>query len=116
MQQGLIYLAIPCNTAHSFFDQIASGTELPIINMIEETAARAASRGAKRVGILATTGTISTDVYQSACEAHGMTPIVPDAHIQAIVMSLIYDDIKAGKPADREKWLMIRTCNGRGWV
>ena len=75
--------------------------------MIEETAARAASCGAKRVGILATTGTISTGVYQSACEAHSMIPIVPDAHIQAIVMSLIYDDIKAGKPANREKWLMI---------
>ena len=37
-----------------------------------------------------------------------MTPVVPDAHIQSVVMSLIYDDVKAGNPADQEKWAIIR--------
>jgi len=105
---GADILAIPCNTAHSFFGQIEEGAVLPVIDMIGETAARAAQGGATRIGILGTTGTITTGVYQSACERYGMTPIIPDAHIQSVVMSLIYDDVKAGKPADREKWSIIK--------
>lgn len=104
---GAEILIIPCNTAHSFYERIQENSELPIINMIEETAKRAAEGGAKRVGILGTTGTIATGVYQTACEKLGLTSVIPDAHIQAAVMSLIYDDIKAGKPAEREKWSII---------
>lgn len=101
---GADLLIIPCNTAHSFYDRIQAGTELPIIDMIGETVARAKRYGAHRVGILATTGTITTGIYQEACERLGLTPVVPDDYTQSIVMSLIYDDIKAGKPADPEKW------------
>ena len=97
-------IIMPCNTAHSFYDQIQKESELPIINMIDETAARAKQANAQRVGVLATTGTISSGVYQGACERNGMTPVLPDPYIQSLVMSLIYDDVKAGKPADRDKW------------
>ena len=34
-------IIMPCNTAHSFYDQIQKESDLPIINMIDETAARA---------------------------------------------------------------------------
>lgn len=104
---GAELIIIPCNTAHSFYEQIQNGTNLPVINMISETAERVKKYGATRVGILATTGTIATGIYQSACESRGMTPIVPDTHIQSVVMSLIYDDVKAGNAADPEKWAMI---------
>ncbi|WP_210471575.1 aspartate/glutamate racemase family protein [Sporosarcina sp. 6E9] len=100
-------LIMPCNTAHSFYNQIQMESDLPIINMIDETAARVQQMNAKRVGILATTGTISSGVYQDACEKYGLTPVLPDAHIQSLVMALIYDDVKAGKPADRDKWEAI---------
>ena len=36
-----------------------------------------------------------------------MTPVLPDSHIQSLVMSLIYDDVKAGEPADPDKWNAI---------
>ncbi len=105
---GAEVLIIPCNTAHSFYDEIQNGTELPVINMIQETAIHAKEKKAKRVGILGTTGTISTGIYQSACEQLDMEVVIPDEKIQAVVMSLIYDDIKAGNPADSEKWNMIQ--------
>ncbi len=104
---GADLLIMPCNTAHSFYDRIQASTELPVIDMIGETAARAKRYGARRVGILATTGTITTGIYQTACERLGMTPVVPDDYTQSVVMSLIYDDIKAGKRADPEKWKTI---------
>ena len=104
---GAELLVMPCNTAHSFYKRIQDGTELPVVDMISETVTRAKRNGANRVGILATTGTIKTGIYQSACEDQGMIPVVPNAHIQSIIMSLIYEDIKAGRPADWKKWEII---------
>lgn len=107
-QAGAEVLIMPCNTAHSFYEDIQCGTSLPVLNMIHETALYAKEKNAKRVGILGTTGTISTGIYQTACEHFNMEAIVPNDEIQGLVMSLIYDDIKAGKPADREKWQVIQ--------
>lgn len=52
---GANMIAIPCNTAHTFYHEINEGSPIPVLNMIRETAKRAADLGAERVGILATT-------------------------------------------------------------
>lgn len=104
---GADILIMPCNTAHSFYEEIQAASNLPVIHMIEETVKRAVDSGSKRVGILATTGTISTELYQTACLEKGLIPVIPNDSIQRVVMSLIYDDIKAGRPADLEKWKVV---------
>lgn len=104
---GAEVLAIPCNTAHSFYQEIQEGADMQVLHMIDETAKRAAQIGAKKVGILATTGTLTTSVYQLACHRSGVQPIVPDEETQEMVMSIIYDDVKAGRPVDFLKWQQI---------
>ena len=104
---GAEVLAVPCNTAHSFYHDIQQGSDMQVLHMINETAKRAAQIGAKKVGILATTGTLTTSVYQLACQNAGVKPIVPDEETQEMVMSVIYDDVKAGRPADFLKWQQI---------
>ena len=104
---GAEVLAVPCNTAHSFYHDIQQGADMQVLHMINETAKRAAQIGAKKVGILATTGTLITSVYQLACQNAGVQPIVPDEETQEMVMSVIYDDVKAGRPVDFLKWQQI---------
>jgi aspartate racemase len=104
---GAEVLAVPCNTAHSFYHEIQQGADMQVLHMINETAKRAAQIGAKKVGILATTGTLTTSVYQLACQNAGVQPIVPDEETQEMVMSVIYDDVKAGRPVDFLKWKQI---------
>ena len=104
---GAEVIAVPCNTAHSFYEEIQQGIGLPVIHMIQETAKKAKLEGAKKVGILATTGTLTASVYQLACRDVGIQPIVPDEETQKLVMSVIYDDVKAGKPVDFSKWQQI---------
>jgi aspartate racemase len=104
---GAEVLAVPCNTAHSFYHDIQQGANMQVLHMINETAKRAAQIGAKKVGILATTGTLTTSVYQLACQNAGVQPIVPDEETQEMVMSVIYDDVKAGRPVDFLKWQQI---------
>ncbi|MBQ9592677.1 MAG: aspartate/glutamate racemase family protein [Lachnospiraceae bacterium] len=103
---GCANIAIPCNTSHYFLPKIQAMTSVPIINMVEESAKAICRRfpEAKRVGILATDGTIGTGTYHRALEAVGLTPVVPSEERQKDVMSLIYEDIKAGDHGDRRKF------------
>jgi len=101
---GAEVLAVPCNTAHSFYQEIQRGAGIQVLHMIDETAKKAATVGAKKVGILATTGTLTASVYQLACKKEGVQPVIPDEETQKLVMSVIYENVKAGKPVDVLKW------------
>lgn len=104
---GAQLIIIPCNTAHTFYDELAEGSDVPIIHMINETAKRAADEGARKVGILATSGTVKSAVYQQACDRYGLEYVLPDNLIQSKVMEVIYGQVKAGEPVDREMWQEI---------
>ena len=61
-------IAIPCNTAHAFVERIQPYLSIPIVNMLFETAEciRREHRSCKRIGLLATSGTIGSRVYHDA--------------------------------------------------
>ena len=65
------------------------------------------ARGARRVGIMGTDGTVRSGVYARECEALGVDCMVPSPERQADVMSIIYDDVKAGHPADMTKFGLV---------
>ena len=104
---GAEVIIVPCNTAHTFYEDLQSGSAVPVIHMIQETMKRAADEGAERVGVLATTGTVTSAVYQQAANDYGLEVVLPDEATQAKVMSIIYDNIKAGKPGDLDIWAEI---------
>jgi aspartate racemase len=64
-------IAIPCNTAHAFVERIQPYLNVPIVNMLTVTVGylRAPFPELRQVGLLATTGTITSGVYQKALEA-----------------------------------------------
>lgn len=101
-------IAIPCITAHYFHQQIQDGIGLPMIHAIRDTADILSRGGIRRVGIMATDGTISSGIFQTEIENAGMEAILPDEVKQAAVMSLIYDEVKAGKPVDMNKFDSVK--------
>lgn len=101
---GAEVIAIPCITAHFFHNEIVSALELPIIHAIEETASYLKARNITKVGIMATDGTIQSGLFQKTFQDNGQQSIVPDEENQKKVMSIIYDNVKAGKIVDMEKF------------
>lgn len=98
-------IAIPCNTSHYFYEELQAKTNVPIIHMVRETVQAAIDQfEGKKIGIMATTGTINSGIYHKECERLGVEAIVPSADRQDDVMSLIYDDIKKGQKADAAKF------------
>lgn len=104
---GCTALAIPCNTSHYFADGLQAALSIPLINMVRETCRALARRGCKRVGILATDGTVRTGIYQRECQVQGLEGLAPDEQTQGLVMSIIYDEIKRGETGSREKFTAI---------
>ena len=104
---GCTAVVIPCNTSHYFADALQAELNIPLINMVRETCKVLQKRGCKRVGILATDGTVQTGIYQKECEALGFEGVAPDEATQKLVMSIIYDEIKKGETGSREKFAEI---------
>lgn len=94
---GVELILIPCNTSHYFYDYIQEHIKIPVVNMIAETAAVCLSKGYKKVGILATTGTCKTHTYDRELSKQGIEVVYPDDEGQKKVMEIIYDQVKAGK-------------------
>jgi aspartate racemase len=69
---GADVIAIPCNTAHYFYDSISAAATVPVINIIRQTAIFCKREGIKKAGILATEGTISSGAYSSVFEMAGI--------------------------------------------
>lgn len=103
---GASNVAIPCNTSHFFLDKIQDAVSIPVINMIHESVLAAARQfpSCRKVGIMATDGTINTGLYHKECERFHLEPVSPSAERQKDVMSLIYEDIKHGTEPDTSKF------------
>lgn len=100
---GCEFVVIPCNTAHYFYDELERAVEIPVVNIVEETIryAKARVQDLSCVGIMATTGTIVTGTYQKYAQRAGLSFAVPDEDEQDLLMQIIYDGVKAGKPVPR---------------
>ncbi|PKM85383.1 MAG: aspartate racemase [Firmicutes bacterium HGW-Firmicutes-11] len=106
---GVAAIAIPCNTSHLLVDQLQTETQIPILHMIRETASsiRNAFPTIRRVGLLATDGTIRSGLYQQELLACGIEAYVPGANTQKLVMKIIYDGIKSGNEIDYNDFITI---------
>ncbi|MDY5435142.1 aspartate/glutamate racemase family protein [Peptostreptococcus porci] len=103
-KSGANFLVLTCNTAHYFYKEISESISIPLLNMIEETVDYAIDQKHKKIGILATTGNIKTELYQNMCRQKGVDFFVLDEEYQNKVMKIIYDDVKAGKKANMKEF------------
>jgi len=84
-------LLIPCNTAHFWLPALRETVGIPIVDMISETAQRIAvlDPRPKTVGLLATTGTVRSGLYQNALGTREIAVVTPDEPSQERVMRAI---------------------------
>ena len=63
---GADFIIIPCVTVHHFYDRLQERVDIPILHIVEETwkFIRTQLKGIHCIGVLATTGTIQTGLFQ----------------------------------------------------
>lgn len=92
---GADFIAIPCNTAHYYFDQFETVTELPVLNMLKLAERKlSTSYQGQKIGLAATIGTVKSGLYQCVANKAGCQLITPDALLQEKITALIYRDVK----------------------
>lgn len=94
---GANVIIVPCNTAHYFLNDVATHVEVPILHMPRETAKSLWAQGVRAAAVLATDGTIQSGLYDRELKEFGITPVYPNQEDQKMIMSVIYDYVKAGK-------------------
>ncbi|HKB54948.1 MAG TPA: amino acid racemase [Ramlibacter sp.] len=76
---GVNFAAITANTPHIVFDELAAGTPLPLLSIVEVCAAEARRRGFSRVALLGTRFTVEAPFYPAVCARYGIQVVRPDA-------------------------------------
>jgi len=107
---GMIF--IPCNTAHYFFDDIKK--ELPstaIFNMITAVAEKCKEKKYQKIGVLASEGTIISDVYGKYTKNEHLRMLYPpESKFEAI--RDIMEDVKQNRISGRTKTSLVNEVNG----
>ncbi|WP_144466182.1 aspartate/glutamate racemase family protein [Bacillus nitratireducens] len=60
---GVDFIAMPCNTAHLYFEELQRSITIPILNIVDETL-KAIPENTKKVALLATEATVQAGIYQ----------------------------------------------------
>ena len=105
---GAELLAIPCNTAHYFYEELQKQVGIPILHIVRETIAEVKlyKPYCRKIGLLATTGTIISGLYQKEFERSGFKILVPGTEYQTMVMEAIIE-IKAGQEENKARERLI---------
>ncbi len=100
-QAGAEVLVMVCNTAHAFSSAITDAVQIPFLNIIDVTceAAIKARPSLRRLGVLATEGTLGAGLYEDALRARGIEQVALQGASQAEFMALIMR-VKAGDKSD----------------
>lgn len=103
-ENGVCAIAIPCNTSHYFWEKLQKEINTPIINMVRETVLSIKENNPtiKKIGLLATDGTVFSKIYNKECERVGIECVTPDEEVQKVVMDIIYNQIKKGENGNIE--------------
>jgi len=106
---GVSFIVIPCNTVHYFYDDMQRAVKIPILHLIREAVEAVVKRhpDARRIGLLASNGTIASGLYEREFRARGLSVVYPDEPLQNdCVMKAIYG-IKAGMDKQTSEELLF---------
>lgn len=108
VRQKVSCIAIPCVTAHYFHRELQSAVPVPILNGVAETVRLLKENGIRKAGIMATDGTVRSRLIAEELDHAGIVPVIPSEKRQEDVTHLIYKNVKAGKPADMERFRRVQ--------
>lgn len=106
---GADCILICTNTMHLVADEVAARVKIPLINIIDETAASLVRNGARRPLLLATRYTMEHGFYAERMRRQGVEVMVPDPDGRTTTHDIIFDELCAGhvKVCSREKLTAI---------
>ncbi|MBY5943886.1 aspartate/glutamate racemase family protein [Photobacterium rosenbergii] len=94
-QAGAECIVMPCNTAHYWYPRLSNTCRVHMISILDSVVDEAKLRGYTKVGIMATTATMTTRMYETKLAQKQIAAVAPEQDQQQAVMDGIYA-VKAG--------------------
>jgi aspartate racemase len=106
-QAGAGCVLICTNTMHLVADPVAARISVPLIHIIDETAATIKASGCKRPLLLATRYTMEHGFYTDRVKSLGLDIMVPDAADRTTVHDIIFNELCAGHVLDSSRETLL---------
>lgn len=107
---GASLLVMPCNTAHYWFERLQSAVSVPWLHIVDCVGAdieRALlNRPIRRIGLLATSGTLEAGIYQARLQRLSLSWLHPSAERQAAQVDAGIRLAKAGRILEAAELLL----------
>ena len=108
---GADFLVIFTNTMHKLADGIREKISIPILNLIDITAAQVKTQGIRTVGLLGTRFTMKEDFYKDRLQQkHGLEVLIPGEEEMQAIHRVIMDELSIGEIKESSKkvyWQII---------
>lgn len=92
-QMGAEGLVLATNTMHKVADNIQAAVDIPLLHVVDATAAAIKQQGLSKVGLLGTRFTMSDGFYTARMNALGVQTVLPNEVQQAEIHRVIFEEL-----------------------
>ncbi|MDG4764071.1 aspartate/glutamate racemase family protein [Solwaraspora sp. WMMD406] len=108
---GADLLLLCTNTMHKVADRVADAVRIPLLHIVDVTAATVRRHGLHTVGLLGTAFTMEQDFLRDRLAGHGLTVLVPGAEDRKMIHSVIYDELCLGVVSEASRTAYLRVID-----
>ena len=102
-QMGAEGLVLATNTMHKVADVIQAAVAIPLLHVVDATAAAIHAQGLDKVGLLGTRFTMSDGFYTQRMRELGITTVLPNEAQQAEIHRVIFEELCCNRFTDTAK-------------
>ncbi len=95
---GADFLAMPCNTLHVLMPQVRAAVPVPALSILDAVSREAHQVRCRTVGLLATTMTTRSGIYQESLAARGIDVVGIDDSLQEALQQQILAEVEQHGP------------------
>ena len=107
---GADFLVMPCNSLHSFIEDIRNSVEIPVLSIVEETIRFLRNKGIKKVGVLATSSSLKRKLYETELKKEYIEQILPNDFEQARIGKMI-NNIVLNRHVNKDREELLKIIN-----
>jgi aspartate racemase len=110
---GAELLVLCANTMHKVADRMMEGVRIPLVHVVDATAARIRAAEIRRVALLGTRYVMEEEFYlRRLAELHGLEVMVPGAADRAEIDRVIFEELVVGRIELRSKARYVAIMEG----
>jgi aspartate racemase len=107
---GADFILMPCNSLHTFIEEIRSSVKIPVLSIVEETTNFLKKENILEVGIISTSITLNKKLYENSLVVNGIKQIVPDGFQQAKIGKMIHN-LVLNRHDNKDREELIKVIN-----